>query len=180
MFAGAENATAMSPLPAVTAGAAGRPGTAFGTTAADDGDDGPAPFPFVALTLHVYVLPLVNPATAIGDEAPVTLALATPPFDDTHFAVYPVITEPPSDGGTNDTTICPEPATTVGAAGAAGSEPSTTESDGTEAGPSPLTFDANTVHVYVLPVVKPDTAIGDDAPGAVPGAPPSDDTQLAV
>ena len=147
MFAGEENTTAISPFPAVIAGAAGRPGSAFGTTAADAGDDGPGPLPFVALTLHVYDLPFVNPVTVIGDEAPTTLALATPPFDDTHFTVNPVIAEPPSDGATNDTTICPAVATTVGAAGAAGSEPSTTAADGEEAGPSPLTFDANTVHV---------------------------------
>ncbi len=128
-------------------GTAGRPGTEFGTTAAEDGDEGPEPLPLVALTLHVYDLPFVSPVTVIGDEPPGTLALAAPPFDETHFVVNPVIAEPPSDGATNDTTIRPAPPTTVGAAGADGSEPSTTAADCTEAGPSPLTFDAKTVHV---------------------------------
>jgi hypothetical protein len=52
--------------------------------------------------------------------------------------------------------------------------------EASETPPEPITFVAQTAHVYVLPSVRPVTVIGLEAPEVVPVAPPSDDTQLAV
>ena len=58
-----------------------------------------------------------------------------------------MIGEPPSNGGTNETSIEPIRPTTVGWAGAAGRAFRNTGTDAGDAGPLPLTFDARTVHV---------------------------------
>lgn len=42
---------------------------AEGVTAADAAEGGPAPTPFVAVTLKVYATPLVSPVTLHGEEA---------------------------------------------------------------------------------------------------------------
>ncbi len=177
--AGATNVTVIRPFPPTTAGGAGASGRALGTTATDAGDTGPSPSAFVANTVHVYVLPFVKPVTVIGDDTPPTEP-AAPPSDDEHAAVYPVIAEPPSAGATNVTTTLASPATTDGCAGASGTVLGTTATDAGDTGPSPSAFVANTVHVYVLPFVKPVTVIGDDTPPTEPAAPPSDDEHAAV
>ena len=150
-------------FPAVTVGVAGRPGTVNGTTTAEATDAGPGPLPFDASTVHVYALPFDNEVTVIGDDDPF-LARVVPPFDDTQVAVYPVIAEPPSNGATNVTRMLPFPAETVGCAGVSGTAFGTVDADATDVAPSPSTFDANTVQVYVLPFVSADTVNGDDAP----------------
>ena len=56
----------------------------------------------------------------------------------------------------------------------------TTAGEGTDGAPLPLLFAAVTVHVYVSPLDKPATTMGDAAPVAEPGAPPFDDAHAAV
>jgi hypothetical protein len=57
------------------------------------------PIAFVAVTVNVYEVPVVNPETVMGEDAPVPVML--PGLD---VAVYPVIVEPPlSDGAVNVT-----------------------------------------------------------------------------
>jgi hypothetical protein len=68
---GGTNETVTCAFPPTTVGAAGASGTRFGTAAADAGEAGPGPFAFVAVTVHVYDFPIVNPPTTIGDAAPV-------------------------------------------------------------------------------------------------------------
>jgi hypothetical protein len=82
---GATNETVNSPLPTTTVGAAGAAGTVLGVAARDDGDAGLVPFAFVAVTVHVYDLPLVRPPTVIGEAAPFADP-AVPPFDDAQLA----------------------------------------------------------------------------------------------
>ena len=64
--------------------------------------------------------------------------------------------------------------------GASGTVLGTAESDATDGALAPFTLDAVAVHVYVLPFDRLPTVIGDDEPGADPGAPPSEDVQVAV
>jgi hypothetical protein len=105
--------TTMFPFPATTVGRAGASGNVFGTTSSDGTDGSPSPSRFDANTVHVYVLPFVSPGTVIGDDSP-SNEPGAPPFDDKHSAVYPMIANPPSAGATNDTSMPPIPATTVG------------------------------------------------------------------
>jgi hypothetical protein len=65
-------------------------------TGADGADPRPTPRALVAFTVHVYVPPVLNPATVIGaavapEWAPV---LVTPPLLDVHVAVWLVIALP--------------------------------------------------------------------------------------
>jgi hypothetical protein len=160
---GARNETVMRPFPAVTVGVAGRPGTVNGTTRDDEADAGPGPLMFDASTVHVYDFPFDNAVTVIGDDDPFR-ARVVPPFEDAQVAVYPVIAEPPSNGATNVTRMLAFPTETVGWAGASGTAFGTVDAEAEDARPSPSTFDANTVQVYVLPFVSADTVSGDDAP----------------
>ena len=80
------------------------------------------------------------------------------------------------NGALNDTFTCPFPPTTPGLAGAEGTALGTTAGEGVDAGPGPFVFFAETWHVYDLPFDRPTTAIGEPAPEANPGTPPSDDT----
>jgi hypothetical protein len=125
----------------------------------------------------VYVLPGVNSDTVIGDAVPATSPDA-PPFVESQLAVKLMIGEPPLNGGTKVTRMLVVPARTLGDAGAPGTAFGTTATEATDGRPLPFAFDANTVHVYVLPFVNAVTRIGEDGPVAVPGAPPSDDVQV--
>ena len=87
---------------------------------------------------------------------------------------------PPSNGATNDTAVCASPAATEGWAGASGTRFGTTIADATDAGPEPFAFVAAAVHVYDFPFVRPPTTRGEAAPVLLPGAPPSDDVQVAA
>ncbi len=171
---GATNATLICAFPAVTVGCAGGSGTRLGTTTSDAGDGALVPFAFVAVSVHVYDFPLVNPTTMIGDPAPDPVP-ATPPFDDPHAVLYPVIALPPSNGGTNDTVTCPFPAPTTGAAGALGTVFGTAAADAGDAAPAPFAFVAVTVHVYDFPFVRPPTTVGEAVSDTEPGLPPFDE-----
>ena len=176
---GATKVTATCAFPGATVGCAGGAGTVLGTTTAEAGDAGPSPFAFVAVTVHVYDLPLESPVTTSGDVVPLAES-AMPPFDDAQFAVYPVIALPPSSGAPNDTVIFVLPGITEGCAGGDGTVLGTTGADSGDAGPGPSSFVAVTVQVYDLPLVTPPTTIGDAAPTADEGVPPLDDAQLTA
>jgi hypothetical protein len=79
------NATETEVLPRVALVIAGAPGAAAGTTLADAGEGALVPIALVAVTVHVYVLPLVSPLTVIGDPTPVLLP-DVPPLLERHDA----------------------------------------------------------------------------------------------
>jgi len=83
---GAENETVTCESPGATDGCAGAAGTVLGITTADAGDAGPAPFAFVAVTVHEYDLPFVNAVTTIGEPAP-EADPAMPPLDDVQLTL---------------------------------------------------------------------------------------------
>jgi hypothetical protein len=65
-----------------------------GVKLAEAQDKGPVPAPFVARTLNVYAVPVVNPLTVTGEEAPVPVIQ---PGEE--IAVYPVIALLPVQDG---------------------------------------------------------------------------------
>jgi len=82
---GAPNETDICVFPGVTVGCAGASGTRFGLTTADATDAGPSPFAFVAVTVHVYDLPFVNPVTTSGELGP-EVDPPAPPSEDVQVA----------------------------------------------------------------------------------------------
>ncbi len=176
---GAVNPTEICAAPGVTDGWTGADGIVLGTVAADDADAAPGPFAFVAVTVHVYDRPFVSAPTTIGEAAPLAEP-AVPPFDDVQFAAYPVITLPPLLGAVNPTEICALPGVTDGCAGAEGIVLGTAAADAVDGAPSPVAFVATTVHVYVLPFVRPPTTSGEAAPFPEPAAPPSDEVHATL
>jgi hypothetical protein len=176
---GAVNDTTMSALPGTTVGCAGVDGTVLGIATADSAEGAPSPFAFVAVTVHVYDFPFDRPATTIGELAPPSEP-AAPPFEDAQSAVYPVIGLPPSNGVVNETVICALPGVTDGCAGGSGTRLGITGADAGDGELGPCTFAAVTVHVYVLPLVRPVTMIGEPAPPTVSGGPPFEDVQVAL
>ena len=176
---GAVKLTVICAFPNAAVGGAGVEGIVLGTAAADAADGVPSPFAFVAVTVHVYDLPLESDPTVSGDVAPLALP-AVPPFDDVQLAVYFVIALPPSFGAVNVTVICALPDVTPGAAGAAGTVLGVVAAEAGDAAPAPFAFVAATVHVYDLPFVRPPTTVGDAASEADPAAPQFDDVQVAV
>jgi hypothetical protein len=123
--------TTNAPLaPEVAVTLVGAPGTAAGVADAEGAEAAPLPAPFVAVTVKVYLMPLVRPLT-VHDV--VELVQVLPPGLD--VTVYSVIELPPSDAGTDhETNDCPssfdEADTPVGApgfmAGVAGADASDT------------------------------------------------------
>ena len=73
-----------------------------GVTALDAADGAPVPAALVAVTVNVYVVPLVRPVKVTGEAPPVAV---TPPG--LAVTVYPVIALPPvKAGGVNATVAC--------------------------------------------------------------------------
>ena len=73
-----------------------------GVTALDAADGAPVPAALVAITVNVYVVPLVRPVKVTGEAPPVAV---TPPG--LAVTVYPVIALPPvKAGGVNATVAC--------------------------------------------------------------------------
>ena len=64
--------------------------------------------------------------------------------------------------------------------GASGTVAGTNDPDAEDSVLSPTAFVAWTVHVYVLPFVKPDTVTGDAESDPDPDAPPSLESHVAV
>ena len=78
-----------------------------------------------------------------------------------------MIALPPSFAGAlNATMICVLPAVIVGCAGAFGTVAGTTEAEAGDGGLVPTPLVAVTVHVYVLPFVRPITVSGEPGPDA--------------
>ena len=80
---GATNATVAEALPRVPTGPVGGPGSGDTTRLFDTVDTTLVPATFVAVAVHVYVLPFVNPPTTIGLPVPDAEPVA-PPSDDEH------------------------------------------------------------------------------------------------
>src|SRR5260221_13359207 len=78
----------------------GAPGTTFGVTAFDGAEGAPVPTALVAVTVKVYVVPLVRAVTRIAEAVPVAV---TPPG--LEVTVYLVIGEPPSLAGGEKATV---------------------------------------------------------------------------
>ena len=101
-------------------------------------------------------------------------------MDEVQLAVYPVIALPPFAGATNVTVIVVPLGEMVGVAGVLGIVAGTVEAEAIELDPLPSALVASTVQVYVLPLVRDDTRIGDVAPEFDPVVPPSLDVHAAV
>ena len=63
--------TVACPLPAVALPIVGAPGADAGVIEFDAADAAPVPALFVAVTVKVYAVPLVNPVTVMGLDVPV-------------------------------------------------------------------------------------------------------------
>ena len=63
--------TVACPLPDVALPIVGAPGADAGVTEFDAADAAPVPALFVAVTVKVYAVPLVNPVTVMGLDVPV-------------------------------------------------------------------------------------------------------------
>ena len=140
---------AVEPETTVTAvGAAGAPTMA----AADGADARPSPRAFVAVTVQVYVFPVVRLGTVSGEAAPVWVPVA-PPSLDAQVAVNAEIALPLSAPAVNDTMSDPVARvvglgtafTPVGADGA----PTVTTDEAADVVPAPATFTAVTRNWYV-------------------------------
>ena len=73
LLAGAAKLKVALPLPAVALPINGASGTPIGVTMLEGADAAPVPVPFVAVTVQLYAVPLVNPDTVIGLLAPVAV-----------------------------------------------------------------------------------------------------------
>ena len=157
VLAGAVKLTTTPPLLPLAAMPVGVPGAiAAGVTEDDALEAVPVPTELVAVTVKVYVVPLVSPVTVIGDEGPVA---RKPPGED--VTVYPVIADPPVFVGAVKLTVAVPllpvvTATPVGAPGSVGgvtggvtgaSAAGVTAEDAAEAVPVPMAFVAATVNV---------------------------------
>ena len=92
-----------------------------------------------------------------------------------------MIASPPSEAGAeNDTDADALPRVADTAVGAPGTVAGTNDPDTDDSALSPTAFVAWTVHVYVLPFVKPDTVTGDAESDPDPDAPPSLESHVAV
>jgi hypothetical protein len=132
----------------------GVPGTVEGTIDADADEAAPVPLAFVAVTVNVYEVPFVRPATAQLVE--LVVQVNEPGVEVT---VYELIAAPPVLAGavqdrTDDAFAAPVALTAVGAPGTV---EGTTAADADEAEPVPDTFVAVTVNVYDVPFVRPVT-----------------------
>ena len=171
--AGTENVIVASPLPRVAVPIVGAPGVVAGVTELLVADAEPVPTAFVAVTVKVYVVPLVSPVITIGELPPVAVC---PPLEVT---VYEVIAEPPLEIGAENVIVAsPLPCVAVPIVGASGTVAGTTELLVAEEIPVPCALVAVTVNVYETPLVRPVTVIGDDPP--VPVCPPLDVTVYDV
>ena len=104
VFAGGVKVIVASPLPRVAVPIVGASGTVAGVAELLEADALPVPTAFVAVTVKVYVTPLVSPVTTSGEDPPVAVC---PPLEVT---VYEVIAEPPLlPGALNVIVACPFP-----------------------------------------------------------------------
>jgi hypothetical protein len=149
-------------LPRTALTLVGTSGTVAGTTELLVAEAVLVPYEFDAVTVKVYVVPLLRPVTVIGDAPPV--AVNPPTFE---LTVYVVIDSPPVfPGGVKVIVASPFPAVAVPIVGASGTLTGVTELLATEAVLVPTAFVAFTENVYAVPLLNPVTVIGDDPPYA--------------
>jgi hypothetical protein len=123
----------------------------------DDADGALLPPLLEAVTVKVYVVPLVSPLTMVpvGGGLPVRVVAgwATP---ETNGVTTYVLGAPPDDGAVQLTDAIAFPAVAVTAVGdpGGGGGVGTTAFEGVEAGPLPDEFAAVTVNVYVEPFAR--------------------------
>ena len=159
-------------FPAAAVTVVGAVGSPAGVTLLDAADAAPGPVALVATTVNVYAVPLVNPVTIIGLDAPLPVK---PPGDD--VTVYEVTAVPPLAAGALKLTVAwAFPATADTPVGTPGTILGVTLLDAVDAAPGPNALVATTVNVYAVPLVSPVTVIGLDAP--VPVKPPGDDVTV--
>jgi len=143
LLAGAENVIVACPFPLTADTLVGIPGVVAGTTELLVADALPVPAALVAVTVKVYVVPLVRPVTISGEEPPVAV---NPPGED--VTVYEVMALPPLlAGGVNVIVASPFPRVAVPMVGAPGTVAGTIELLVAEDEPVPTSFVAVTVNV---------------------------------
>jgi hypothetical protein len=125
-------------------------------------DAGPTPAAFVAVTLQLYCTAFVSDATPTGLTAALPARVVSPAA--VHVAVYVEIDEPPFDAGAVKVKLALAfpgvPTTFVGAPGTVRGVTLTVP----DALPVPFSFIALTLQLYCVPLVRPVTVIGLDAP----------------
>jgi len=104
LFVGADHVTIADVFPPVAVPMIGAPGMVGGdgVTCADAADADDVPIAFVAVTVNVYTVPLVNPVTVADVLNPDAVAVMPSELDVT---VYPVMADPPLLLGTDHDTV---------------------------------------------------------------------------
>ena len=98
-------------------------GPAAGVTGLDAADGAPGPALLVAVTVHVYVTPSINPESVIG-LAPLVALTGVPPPTGVQVSVYDVMALPPLfAGGVNVTVIRASPEVIPPIVGGPGGDP---------------------------------------------------------
>ncbi len=144
---------------AVIVGAEGTANVVIEFEAADATD---VPALFVAVTVNVYAVPVVNPFTVIVPEPAWIIVPVTPPGED--VAVYDKIVAPPSEPGAVKPTVAVVDPVAVATpiVGAPGTVRGVTAAETVEDGPVPAALVALTRNVYDVPFVKPVTVADAD------------------
>ena len=124
-------------------------------------------------------MPFVRSVTVMG-ELVLDAERVIPPFVEPHVAVYPVIGLPLSLFGENDTVISAVPAVAAVSDGAAGTVDGVTPSEAGEGALVPTALLAVTVQVYVSPLKRFGTVIGEPGPVAAWLTPLLDEVHVAV
>jgi hypothetical protein len=150
--AGAAQETVADVLPATAETPVGAPGAVMlGVTEAEAEEDKESPTAFVAFTVNVRGVPLVNPVKLAVKTFPTVTGLPTE-----GVTVYPVIADPPFEAGAVQETVADAlPATAETPVGAPATVNGVTEDDAVEAEESPKEFVAFTVNVIGVPLVNP-------------------------
>ena len=153
-----DQVTVANRSPRVAPTVVGAIGPAAGTAGSEGADDVDVPITLVAVTVKVYVVPLVRPITT----QVVAGAVATQLCPDDAVAVYVVIAAPlPSavNNGDDVQDTCTElsPRTAVTAVGATGTPAGITALLANEGTEEPVRFCAVTANVYEIAFVNPVT-----------------------
>jgi len=175
----AVKATMPALLPRVTPVTLGAAGAEAATKELEAVEAGLSPVPLVAITVQVYVFAFVSVVTVSGEVAPEAVRVV-PPSLEVQVTVKPVMALPPLPFAVKATIAAFVPRVTPVNDGAAGTVPARSELEAEEAELVPMPFVAVTVQVYVLPLVRVVTVIGELPPVAVRVVPPSLDVQVTA
>jgi hypothetical protein len=122
------------------------------------------PLVFVAVTVKVYEVPVVNPVNVYGEDEVVCVVVAG-----LETIEYPVIEEPPVPPGVIVIVADVADAEAALILGAAGTVVAVTPVEAEEADDVPYALDAATVYVYCVLEDNPVMLIGEDVPVNVDG-----------